>query len=222
MDGRRFGRGSPRRALGPPGSAVVSGPAFRDGMLSLRRALPQSTAGPAAWAPPSTGTSRTSPRRRFPTSFRLCGPRRPAPSPPRPRSEACRRQGGCRQIQPHHLRLSLFKKALEGNSRQLDSLKRLAKIYFDKGNDWRAAHHGREAVLARPKDANLRISLGDDNFKAGKKADPKKQYLKAKDLDSKRAASRPKKAQRLARSSRPARSVARPHPRPRLRRRGGR
>jgi serine/threonine protein kinase len=75
--------------------------------------------------------------------------------------------------------ISLFRRALAKDSRNLTSLEALGLIYFNKGDYPKAANYLKRAVVLSPKNVEYRTLLGDAFFKLGRYKDARRHYQKA-------------------------------------------
>jgi serine/threonine protein kinase len=75
--------------------------------------------------------------------------------------------------------ISLFRRALAKDSRNLTSLEGLALIYFNKGDYKKVVQYGKRAVALSPNNVEYRTLLGDAYFKLGRYADARVHYEKA-------------------------------------------
>ena len=71
-----------------------------------------------------------------------------------------------------------------------DLLMGLSQIAFDTGKNQKAVLYAEKAVDASPRSSSYRLNLGDAYYKVLRYRDALKEYQKAKELGSKRAAAR--------------------------------
>ncbi|PRP91237.1 Serine/threonine-protein kinase PknH [Enhygromyxa salina] len=78
----------------------------------------------------------------------------------------------------------LFHKAIESDGRNHDAISGLAELHFDRGNYGKALTYAKKATKLQPRDAKLRILLGDVYLKVLRYPDARAAYQKAGELGS--------------------------------------
>jgi tetratricopeptide (TPR) repeat protein len=87
-----------------------------------------------------------------------------------------------------------FERALAADDRNASANGGLARVEFERGRYVIAIRHASRAVRSSPRDAELRILLGDALYKSYRYAEARDQYRKAKELGHREAAARVAKA----------------------------
>ncbi|MBC8071927.1 MAG: tetratricopeptide repeat protein, partial [Deltaproteobacteria bacterium] len=87
-----------------------------------------------------------------------------------------------------------FERALAADDRSASAHGGLARVEFERGRYVIAIRHATRAVRSSPKDAELRILLGDALYKSYRYAEARDQYAKAKELGHRDAGARITKA----------------------------